>query len=190
MSTASITPAPRTQPVWRPLRRLNRAGIPEKFRPWLFDPASLTERIVQHCPRTFRVRLLSQTRARPLRNEVMALGMRFGSHAMVRQVQLECGDTSWVYARTIIPPFTLARKFQRFTRLGTRSLGTLLFTDPSMERGEVEVTRLMPSDRLFHRVTRDLRQKPEEIWGRRSLFRLGGKPLLVCEFFLPGIAEF
>jgi chorismate-pyruvate lyase len=37
---------------------------------------------------------------------------------------------------------------------------------------------------------RDLRDKPETIWGRRSLFRLGGKPLLVCEFFLPDIAEF
>jgi len=101
-----------------------------------------------------------------------------------------CGDTPWVYARTIIPPRTLARMSHRFTRLGARSLGAMLFADPSTKRGEVEITSLTPSDRLYHLVTRELRAKPEMIWGRRSLFHLGGKPLLVCEFFLPDIAEF
>jgi len=190
MATVSTAPARRAEPLWRPARRLNRTGIPPKYLPWLLDPASLTERIIQHCPRAFSVRLLSQARARPLRNEAMALGMRFGSRAVVRQVRLVCGDTPWVYARTIIPPRTLARKFHRFTRLGSRSLGALLFSDPSMERGEVEVACLTPAEGLYHLVTRDLREKPEVIWGRRSLFRLGGKPLLVCEFFLPDIAEF
>jgi chorismate--pyruvate lyase len=116
--------------------------------------------------------------------------MRAGTRAIVRQVQLLCGDTPWVYARTIIPPRTFARKLHRFTTLGARSLGAMLFADPSMKRGEVEVTRLTPSDRLYHLVTRDLRDKSETIWGRRSLFRLGDKPLLVCEFFLPDIAKF
>jgi chorismate--pyruvate lyase len=180
----------RAEPLWRPARQLNRAGIPDKYLPWLLDPASLTERIINQCRENFRVRLLDQRRARPLRNEAEALGMRAGTRAIVRQVQLLCGDTPWVYARTIIPPRTFARKLHRFTTLGPRSLGAMLFADPSMKRGEVEVTRLSPSDRLYHLVTRDLRDKPETIWGRRSLFRLGGKPLLVCEFFLPDIAEF
>ena len=190
MATVSTAPDQRTEPLWRPARRLSRAGVPEKFLPWLLDPASLTERIIHHCPRAFRVQLLSQERKRPLRDEAMVLGMRLGSRAVVRQVRLVCGDTPWVYARTIIPPRTLARKFHRFTRLGTRSLGALLFADPSMERGEVEVTCLTPSERLYHLIVGDLRKKPEMIWGRRSLFRLDGEPLLVCEFFLPDIAEF
>ncbi len=190
MVSVSTAPSWRTEPIWRPARRLRHAGVPEKYRPWLFDPASLTERIIRHCPRAFRVQLLSQRRARPLRNEAMTLGMRPGSRAVVRQVLLVCGDRPWVYARTIIPPRTLARKFHRFTRLGARSLGALLFADPSMQRGEMEVAHLTAGDRLYHLATRDLRDKPGEIWGRRSLFRLGGKPLLVCEFFLPDIAEF
>lgn len=179
-----------TEPLWRPVRRLNRAGIPEKYLPWLLDPASLTERLIGHCRMNFHVHLLEQRRARPLCSEAMALGMRRGTRAVVRQVRLMCGDTPWVYARTIIPPLTLARKFHRFTRLGSRSLGAVLFADPSMERGEVEVARLTASDQLYHLVARDLREKPTDIWGRRSLFRLGGKPLLVCEFFLPDIPEF
>lgn len=179
-----------TEPLWRPAHRLSRAGIPEKYLPWLLDPASLTERIIAHCRENFRVRLLDQRRMRPLRNETEALGMRAGTRAIVRQVQLVCGDTPWVYARTIIPPRTFARKSHRFTTLGARSLGAMLFADPSMKRGEVEVARLTPSDRLYHLATRELRDKPGTIWGRRSLFHLGGKPLLVCEFFLPDIAEF
>ncbi len=189
MATVSTAP-PRAEPLWRPARRLIRAGIPEKYRPWLLDRSSLTERVIERCRGSFRVRLLDQHRTRPLRNEAEVLGMRNGTRAVVRQVQLMCGDTPWVYARTIIPPRTLARKSHRFTVLGARSLGAMLFADPSMERGEVEVARLTPSDQLYHIVMRDLRDKPEAIWGRRSLFRLGGKPLLVCEFFLPDIAEF
>lgn len=190
MSSLSTALQWRAEPLWRPAHRLSHASIPEKYLSWLLDPASLTERIVNHCGGNFRVRLLDQRRTRPLRNEAEALGMRAGTRAIVRQVQLICGDTPWVYARTVIPPRTLARKSHRFTRLGARSLGAMLFADPSMKRGEVEIACLTSSDQLYHLVTRELRDKPETIWGRRSLFRLGGKPLLVCEFFLPDIAEF
>lgn len=190
MSTSSAALHWRAEPLWRPAQRLNRSGIPEKYLPWLLDPASLTERIIAHCRGKFSVRLLDQRRARPLRNEAEALGMRAGTHAVVRQVQLRCGETPWVYARTIIPPRTLARKSHRFTALGARSLGAMLFADPCMKRDSVEITCLTPADRLYHLATRELGHKPETIWGRRSLFRLGGKPLLVCEFFLPDIAEF
>lgn len=172
------------------MRRLNRARIPEKFYPWLSDTASLTARLIHHCPGNFRVQLLSQERTRPLRGEARTLDMRLSSRAVIRQVRLVCGNTPWVYARTIIPPQTLARKFHRFTRLGARSLGAMLFADPSMERSEVEVTQLTVADELYHLAARDLSQKPKSIWGRRSLFRLNGKPLLVCEFFLADIPEF
>jgi chorismate--pyruvate lyase len=190
MANTSTAARWRAEPLWHPAHRLSRAGIPEKYLPWLLDTASLTERIVNRCGGDFRVRLLNQKRMRPLRNEAAALGMRAGTHAIVRQVQLICGGTPWVYARTIIPPKTFARKPHRFTTLGARSLGAMLFADPSMKRSEVEITCLTPSDQLYHFATCELRDKPEAIWGRRSLFQLGGKPLLVCEFFLPDIAEF
>ena len=189
--TSPITLASRSvEPLWRSARRLNRAQIPQKIYPWLLDTASLTARLMQHCPDNFRVQLLSQERMRPLRSEAMTLAMRLSSRAIVRQVRLMCGTTPLVYARTVIPPQTLARKFHRFTRLGARSLGAMLFADPSMERSEVEVTQLTAVDELYQFITRDLSSKPPSIWGRRSLFRLKGKPLLVCEFFLPDIPEF
>lgn len=190
MVIVSTTTPRRAEPLWRPAQRLHRSDVPGKYLPWLLDQASLTERIVNLCPGRFRVRLLSQERARPLLNEAQALNMRQGIDAVVRQVQLLCDEVPWVYARTIIPPATLNRRLRRLTRLGSRSLGATLFSDPTMVRGEVEVTQLMPFDHLYRLATRDLRVGPEAIWGRRALFRLGGKPLLVCEFFLPDIAEF
>ena len=63
----------------------------------------------------------------------------------------------------------------------------MLFADPTMQRGPVEIARLTPCDKLFPAAIQQLAQHPEMIWGRRSLFTLGGKPLLVSEIFLPGI---
>jgi chorismate--pyruvate lyase len=190
MTTANAPTRWRAEPRWQPVRRLNRAGIPPKYLPWLLDRSSLTERLIARCRDGFHVRLLSQTRARPLRTEAAVLGMRPGTRAVVRQVQLICGETPWVYARTVIPPRTLARQSHRFARLGGRSLGAMLFADPSLERGDIEVACLTPAETLYRSAMRTLLDPPPAIWGRRSLFRLGGKPLLVCEFFLPQIAEF
>jgi chorismate--pyruvate lyase len=190
MAAANISGHRRVEPLWRPARQLSRSDIPAKVWPWLLDKASLTERIVGVCPGRFRVQVVNQERGRVMRNEAEALNMRQGTHAIVRRVQLLCDETPWVYARTIIPPATLHRRLRRLVRLGSRSLGATLFSDPSMKRGEVEVTYLTASDELYRSVTGGLSRKPETIWGRRSVFQLGGKPLLVCEFFLPEIGEF
>jgi chorismate--pyruvate lyase len=40
---------------------------------------------------------------------------------------------------------------------------------------------------MFGRATRELKHRPQQIWGRRSVFRVGDKPLLVSEIFLPGL---
>jgi chorismate--pyruvate lyase len=190
MTVASIAGYRRVEPLWRPARRLHRSEIPEKVWHWLLDKASLTERIIGACPGRFRVQVVHQKRGRVMRNEARTLNMRASTHAIVRQVQLVCGEIPWVYARTVIPPATLHRRLRRLMRQGSRSLGSTLFSDPSMKRGEVEVTCLTASDELYGSVTGGLSRKPETIWGRRSVFRLGGKPLLVCEFFLPEIGEF
>jgi chorismate--pyruvate lyase len=176
--------------VWTPVSRLQRSRIPPHFLPWLLDTDSLTHRLVLACPSRFNVSVVSQQRARPLFEESRALGMTRRSQALVRQVQLRCAETPWVYARTVIPFATLTGSRRRLARLGNRSLGAVLFADPTLERGEVEVARLDATQRLFAIMTAALPDRPPEIWGRRSLFRLGGKPLLVSEFFLPVVPDF
>lgn len=158
--------------------------------PWLLDSGSLTQRLVSVCPGQFRVRVESQRRARPLREEARALGMRAGQLALVRQVVLSCDRQAWVCARTVIPASTLTGTERRLMRLGNRSLGAVLFADPTLERGATEVACLTPGRRLYDLLAAPRAMSATELWGRRSVFRLSGKPLLVSEFFLPVIPDF
>jgi len=177
----------RAEPVWKEASRLNRRDIPEQDLRWLLDPASLTRRIQSVCHRQFRVDVLNQGFQRPHLNELQVLGMRAPDWGFVREVQLLCGQQAWVFARTVIPRGTLTGPYRRLTRLKSRPLGAFLFADPTMERGPVEIARLTPGDKLFPVAMNRLEDDSQEIWGRRSVFTLSGKPLLVSEIFLPAI---
>ena len=112
--------------------------------------------------------------------------MPAGQRAIVRQVQLLCDGQPWIYARTVIPVTSLRGRLQRLAHLGTRPLGGMLFADPAMRRGTVQLARICAGQALYAMATSSLQQPPAEIWGRRSVFRIANKPLLVSEIFLPG----
>jgi len=179
----------RAEPVWREASRLHRRNVPQDVLRWLLDPASLTRRVQAACTGRFRVEVLGQGYARPQRNEAQRLGMRDGSSAFVREVHLLCDEHPWVYARTVIPRTTLTGPRRHLTRLRNRPLGAVLFADPTMERGPVEIAHLTSGDRLYPRTLLDRFPPHGGIWGRRSVFTLAGFPLLVSEIFLPGIPE-
>jgi chorismate--pyruvate lyase len=134
------------------------------------------------------VRVLSQGWGSPLRSEARVLQLRRGERCLVREVQLLCDEHPWVFARTIIPATTLSGPQRRLARLGSRPLGAVLFADPSMRRGAVQIAAITARHGVFARAIRELKQRPQQIWGRRSVFRVAGKPLLVSEIFLPGIS--
>lgn len=185
-SAFNAMPPGRTRP-WRPVRQYLRHTLPVETLAWLLDPASLSRRVVAVCAGRFRVEVVSQGWHRPLLNEAQVLGVAPGCYAFVRQVYLLCDGQPWVFARTVIPRTTLTGHERRLAHLNSRPLGEVLFADPSMRRGEVEIARLAPQDRLYHAATQRLAAKPADIWGRRSLFTLSDKPLLVNEIFLPDI---
>jgi len=115
------------------------------------------------------------------------LGLRPEAYAFVREVHLMCDDEPWVFARTVIPATTLKGGRRRLANLGKRPLGAVLFADRSMRRSLVEIARLSSGQPLFARAVAPLNRAPSAIWGRRSMFRLSGQPLLVSEIFLPAI---
>jgi chorismate--pyruvate lyase len=171
---------------WQPRRCYRRSEIPTALADWLLDPASLTRRLQGLCTGQFRVTILSQVRGKPRRDEARTLGMRRGGLAVIRQVELLCGQRPWVYARTVIPESSLAGRLRRLDRLGTRPLGAMLFADRGKRRGGVELARIRPGETLYADAVRAPGQTRDAIWGRRSIFRLAHKPLLVSEIFLPG----
>lgn len=179
----------RVEPVWRPYRHVLRSRVPQRLWPWLLDASSLTRRLQQSCSGKFSVRVISQGWERPMLSERRSLGMPQGQRAIVRQVQLLCGGEPWVFARTVIPIGTLTGAQRHLAHLGEKPLGAVLFADPSMQREVVELACIATGQRLFRRATHSLAKAPVSIWGRRSVFRLAGKPLLVNEVFLPGVGE-
>jgi chorismate--pyruvate lyase len=173
--------------MWRPAARYGRAAIPDHYRPWLLDVSSLTQRLVSVCTGGFRVQVVAQRWMRPFSDERERLGLPNASLALVRQVRLLCGDKPWVYARTVIPRATLSGRERRLARLGDRPLGAALFADPTLTREVVELAELAPGQTLFDAATSGIASNSSAIWGRRSVFRLSDKPLLVSEIFLSEI---
>jgi len=177
------------EPVWKQRRYLLNNVAPKDISGWLFDQGSLTRRVIQACDKLFRVEVVSQQWARPMLNEAIRLGMHNNEVALIRQVYLYCGDTPWVFARTVIPKRTLTGAQRYLAHLGSKPLGAVLFADPNMQRDEVEVARILPNQRLYDVATNNLSAQPESIWGRRSVFYLNHKRLLVNEVFLPAIRK-
>ena len=163
--------------------------VPADIAPWLFDEGSLTRRILFHCKDKFRVEILSQEWKRPMLYEAFRLGAHPEHLALIREVLLYCGDTPWVFARSVLPRKTLTGRRRFLGKLGSRPLGEILFSDPNIERDDLEVAKIKKCQRMYSCATNALFDAPEYVWGRRSIFYLHKKPLLVNEVFLPSILE-
>jgi len=164
---------------WYLQRQLLAKQPPAEVQSWLFDQASLTARLKRRSGK-FEVRVLSQCHQRPTLDERQILGIRPGRHALVRQVCLYSDGIASVYARTVIPTPTLTGRQRIYAKLGTRPLGAMLFADLTMKRDEVMVAEFSLDELPLADSSGS-----GTCWGRRSIFRVGGKPLLVSEYFLP-----
>lgn len=186
------------EPVWRVRSHMFAQQVPAALTDWLFDPGSLTRRLQAVCNNVpdsgsssgFWVEVLEQSWQRPMLNEAVRLGISAERMALVREVFLYCNAQPVVFARTVIPAQTLTGPQRHLACLGSRPLGAILFADPNMHRDEVEVACIRSGQRIFARATAQLQQNPDAIWGRRSVFYLDNKPLLVNEVFLPSIQSY
>ncbi len=147
------------------------AAFSSEVRQWLLDEGSLTSRLLAASQRSFRVEVLSQGVQAPSADESRALGLPVRSQALVREVALWVDDEVWVRARSVIPLSSLKGELGFLKRLQDSALGALLFKDPNLKRSAFEVS--------------EARIGSVCAVGRRSLFLLKGKPLLVAETFMP-----
>ncbi len=177
-----MKPARRCTPAWRSARLMRRGQVPEAIAQWLFDEGSLTKRLRKTSNGDFRVELLGQQWARPLRCERRALGLEDRAVALIRQVRLWCNGRAVVYARTVLPRSTLVGRLRPLARLGGRPLGERLFRDRTMCRGVMEVAEITPEQGFY---AWPQGSGGQSLWGRRSVFTVSGRPLLVNEIFLP-----
>ena len=160
------------------------------LRSWLSEPGSLTARC-QRASRQFRVRLLGYGKGRALADETTnqsAGGEAGRGLAWVREVVLECDGQPVIFAHTTLSTASRGRLGRWMAGLGSRSLGSLLFTYPGFRRDGIEFRRLDAGHPLYRRAAA-LCVPGRYLWARRSLHRLGRQRVLVTEVFLPAITR-
>jgi chorismate--pyruvate lyase len=171
------------QLIWRQPLLGEVSRLPEALRSWLLDSGSLTRRLQQLSGGQLRVEVLNQSMQVPRFSECRALAMAPRQVALIREVLLFGRGEPWVYARSVIPLQTLTGRLRKLRHLDNRPLGALLFGDPSMSREPLEWVCIPACNPQS--LNSKLPPFNQPSWGRRSVFKLSAKPLLVCEIFLP-----
>jgi len=144
--------------IWEDLT--NTSNVPKSVLGWLDDKQSLTAKLKQKFD-DFSVNVLSQIQTIPHNNENEVLN--FEGKSVIREVQLLGNHQVVVFARSVIP---VTNDTQAILEIGSKPLGEVLFNDPDIKRGQLQITHTGST------------------WGRRSIFTIGTTKLLVSEFFL------
>ncbi len=136
---------------------------------WLLDPGSFMKRLKEYGVHDANIRILDEGFRVPLADERKILAILPRAVAWVREVIIESGDTIWMSARTVIPKETLTGKQKKLQYLKNKSLGSVLFKDPKLQRSRLEIKACLPN------------------WRRRSVFCTAGKFILLTEIFSPAV---
>jgi chorismate--pyruvate lyase len=169
-------------------------NAPHPYRHWLAGGGSLTNKLKAHSS-AFRVQLLHQDTAICLADEANAIGYHRPGRVWEREVLLRCDNTPVVFAHTVVPMSADASDWPLFSALGERSLGSTLFGDPQVRRGDLAFARLRASHPLALRARGALAahgdQVPDDalLYARRCLYRRHEGTLLVTEVFLPSVLK-
>lgn len=170
-------------------RHINGVAAPAAMRDWLVTQGSLTARLVAHSS-AFRVQRLHQRASLCLVDEARAIGLQRQVRVWEREVLLRCDGVPVVFAHTVVPASCSASDWPLFSALGERSLGSTLFYDPLVERGELEFARLRAGHPLLERARAALGGIDDTVYyARRCLYRRRNGTLLVTEVFLPPVTR-
>ncbi|HEY5703705.1 MAG TPA: chorismate lyase [Gammaproteobacteria bacterium] len=171
---------------WQPIYRFNHSTLAGKLRRLLADHGSLTHHLNRYCPEKVGISIKNQSWQTPLVEERKSLMLPDRTNAFVREVFLTCQEQRWVYGRSILPAMTVSGSERRLLNWGNKSLGDYLFTTGHCRRGPIEVTQI-PSGNALHQMCGLRKNISSPLWGRRSIFYIRNKPLLVIEILLPAL---
>lgn len=163
---------------WSNLQQTNKQAIPQDIKSWLSETGSITTRLQKQGKLTVEVLFDRWDKATPKERKKLNLTPR--TKVRVREVILSLNNIPVIYARSIIPATVLKGQWRRLTKIGRQPLGSFLFKNGHMCRGNIEVTQL-PVESFPH--------LDEPVWARRSVFSRYGQGVLVNEAFFPTITQ-
>lgn len=184
---------------WKPVSEQLIAQVPATIREWLYKPYILSHALKKVCD-DFSVEITDQKIKALYSDEISILKCYGSSYGFVRETYLGGRNNPIVYARVTMPYITYEARKDQLDALGNRPIGeTLLYNDPSMTRGEIEIKRITENDPLlfdalvhenYYKAVIEKKAKADEIWARRSLFTISGHPLLITEVFMANIPNY
>lgn len=170
------------EPLWRENRHGTRHKMPEAVQSWAYESGSLTQRLRATYGMAVAVRVLFQQWGVPFLSERKALGLHGRRVCLIREVLLHADSKPLILARTIIPPHTVNRSL---STLGSRPLGEVIFANPQLERIAMDVTLINPDE--WTPTALDVGHIKQPTWGRRTVYAIKHREMLVGEFFLPAV---
>ncbi len=175
-----IFPHPLAEPVWRHATHFSTAELTAHERAWLLDDGSLTGRLIASNSGRFSVQRLRQSwdTARLSERDILQVPPR--QRTLVREVVLRIDQRAVVFARSLFPLSALSGSLRHLQRLRNKSLGSILFRYPQMQRSPFEITRIAGDSAYLPAFL----HQSGPAWGRRSCFDIDGRRLLVSEVFL------
>ena len=173
------------EPAWFSNRMGTRHHIPADTQSWIYEPGSLTQRIRDYYGSTFAVKVLFHQRQKPFFSERRLLKQSNDQYSLIREVLLYANDKPLILARTIIPDKTLKGAQRSLSRLGNRPLGEVIFSYPKLKRLEMEICRV--EEKKWSPAITQKYLLDQQVWGRRTVYAIHRRQMLVSEFFLPEI---
>ncbi len=175
---------------WSPRLPLDAAARP--YRNWLTERRSLTARW-QRASGAFRVEPVRQCLAAPLADERERLALPPRRPAWIREVVLYCGGTPVAFAHTAASASPRGPVAHWLRRLGRRSLGSLLFSQPGFVRLGVDYAAIDHRHPLHAALCRHVPgagRGQGHYWPRRTLFAHVRQRVVLTEVFLPAVLHF
>ncbi len=176
------------EPDWKTNHPGTHRLIPEQAASWIYEPESITRRLRCLYNNQVDVEILFHHHSLPFLSENQLLRQSNKQYSLIREVMLRSNGSPLILARTVIPKRTLHGAQRILSRLGNKPLGEVIFSYPKLQRLEMQVCKIEPSQwcpEIKNRI--DLNHP---IWARRTIYAIKNRQLLVSEFFLPEITGY
>jgi chorismate--pyruvate lyase len=173
------------EPLWLENRQGLRHKLPGNVQSWTYESGSLTQRLRNFYGDSVAVKILLQRWNTPFLTERRLLKLPEHRNNFTREVLLHVNGKPLILARTIIPAATIKAAKSNLSRLGNRPLGEIIFSYPKLERIAMDVALINPPTWTQSALVETGIDQP--IWGRRTVYAIAHKQMLVSEFFLPEV---
>jgi chorismate--pyruvate lyase len=162
--------------------------VPANLSAWLSHKGSFMRRLKKYGVKNAVIQVLTQSWLYPSQEERALLKIKPRQLVFVREVVITSPPAKWMFARTVLPRATLTGKERRLAHLKNRALGSVLFKDPHVRRGEFELACVRRGSAWYQKIVNTRAAEADAFWARRSVFLINHKPLLLTEIFFPDVA--